>query len=152
MISNHYAKKKTSTPTKNLRCFVARQFLLQNYALFWRTFCRPKIMVAYQKGQISGMLCTFLIIQKYTNNVTDDLFLLQLFFFCKIRIILPQVCPSVYNEKHTPCSVAILFVYIWIVFVMYTYLHTYCLVTTVFVIIRIISQSLQGLPTAIQWI
>ena len=66
---NKYANKISSTttkipstptkipnmPTKNLRCFVARQFLSQIYALFWRTFCRPKSMVAYQKGQISGM-------------------------------------------------------------------------------------------------
>ena len=26
----------------DLRCFVARQFLSQIYALFWRTFFRPK--------------------------------------------------------------------------------------------------------------
>ena len=31
------------TPTKNLRCFVARKFLSQIFALFWRTFYRPKI-------------------------------------------------------------------------------------------------------------
>merc|ERR1711944_254653 len=50
-----YANQNTKYANQNLRCFVARQFLSQIYALFWRTFCRPKSMVAYQKGQISGM-------------------------------------------------------------------------------------------------
>ena len=57
--------KTASTPTKtastvniDLRCFVAMQFLSQIYALFWRTFYRPKNLVAYQKWQIWGMFIT----------------------------------------------------------------------------------------------
>ena len=41
-----------SFPNINLHCFVARQFLLQIYALFGRTIFRPKNAVAYKKWQI----------------------------------------------------------------------------------------------------
>ena len=61
-------------PTKNLRCFVARHFLSQIYALFWRTFCRPKSMVAYQKGQISGMHMSIDFTQEYiTHNISNNI-------------------------------------------------------------------------------
>ena len=37
-LTHIYQTKELSTPIKNLRCFVARQFLSQIYSLFWRTF------------------------------------------------------------------------------------------------------------------
>jgi len=54
--------KIPSMLTKNLCRFVARQFLLYIYALFWCTFCSPKNMVVYQKRQIFGMCvyCSFI--------------------------------------------------------------------------------------------
>ena len=42
-------------PNIDFRCFVAKQFSSRIYALFWRTFDRPKNAVVYQKWQIWGM-------------------------------------------------------------------------------------------------
>ena len=50
-----YAKKHQilqNTPNFHLRCFVAKKFLVQIYALFGVLFTGLKSMVVYQKGQI----------------------------------------------------------------------------------------------------
>ena len=80
--------KIPSTPTKNLRCFVARQFLSQIYALFWRTFCRPKSMVAYQKGQISGMVIRWQLTSTFRTSAPFSESYQVTISFCFYRTIL----------------------------------------------------------------
>ena len=71
--------QKSMTKTSiDLRCFVARQFLLQIYALFWRTFYRPK--------KYGGVLKMTII--RY--EITSEQMLFQLKFLC------------FHNEKFTP--------------------------------------------------
>ena len=43
--------KTPSTPHIDLRCFVARQFLLQIYVLLWCTIYRPENAVEYKKSK-----------------------------------------------------------------------------------------------------
>ena len=67
--NSKYAKQNSKYAQYQFTLFIAMQFLLQIYALFWRTIYRPKKVVAYKKNKYE--VCCW---AKMTNNKFSTLY------------------------------------------------------------------------------